>query len=167
MEVRYMSPADDRVEISKIYEESWKFAYRGILPQNYLDSISQGRWVSNLDEQGRKTLVCIDEGRMVGVCSFCKSRLERLQGWGEIISIYLFPEYIGKGYGKILMKTALSELKKRGYENVFLWVLEENIRARNFYERFGFLPIDDFSDDNIGGKELRKVRYIYKNKEKQ
>lgn len=62
------------------------------------------------------------------------------------------------------MKAALSELKRQGYENVFLWVLEENIRARNFYEQFGFLPTDDFLDDNIGGKDLREVRYVYNNR---
>ena len=69
---------------------------------------------------------------------------------------------MGKGYGKILMKSTLSELKMQGCENIFLWVFEENIRARHFYEQFGFSPTDDFLDDNIGGKELREVRYIYK-----
>ena len=48
-----------------------------------------------------------------------------------------------------------------GYEDVFLWVLEENERARRFYENFGFVPTDDFLDDNIGGRDLREVRYIY------
>ena len=60
------------------------------------------------------------------------------------------------------MKSTISELKIQGYENIFLWVLEENSRARHFYEQFGFSPTDDFLDDNIGGKELREVRYIYK-----
>lgn len=44
MEIRYMIPADDKMEISKIYEESWKYAYKGIIPQDYLDSIPKGRW---------------------------------------------------------------------------------------------------------------------------
>ena len=164
MEVRYMNPTDDRMEISKIYEESWKFAYNGIIPQDYLDSISEGRWVSSLDDRNWKILVCVDDGRIVGTSSFSKSRFEQFQWWGEIISIYLLPEYIGKGYGKILMEATLLELKRQGYENVFLWVLEENIRARDFYERFGFFPTDDFLDDNIGGKDLREVRYVYKNR---
>ena len=69
---------------------------------------------------------------------------------------------MGKGYGKTLMKSTISELKILGYENIFLWVLEENGRARRFYEQFGFSPTDDFLDDNIGGEELREVRYIYK-----
>lgn len=163
MEIRYINPADDRMEISHIYEESWKFAYKGIIPQDYLNSIPKGRWASSLDNQDRKTLICVDNCRIIGTSSFCKSRFEQFQDWGEVISIYLLPDHIGKGYGKILMEAVLSELKMQGYKNVFLWVLEENIRARHFYEQFGFLLSDDYLDDNIGGKKLREVRYVYDN----
>jgi len=164
MEVRYLLPTDDRRMISKVYEESWKAAYKGIIPQDYLDSIPEGRWVSALDRQDRQTLVCTDRKKIVGTSSFCPSRLERFQGWGELISIYLLPDYMGRGYGKLLMKAALSELKRQGYENVFLWVLEENYRARSFYEQYGFLPTDDFLEDQIGGRDLREVRYVYQNR---
>lgn len=164
MEVRYMMPADDRLEISRIYEESWKYAYKDIIPKDYLASIPKGRWVSNLDGQGRKTMVCVDNGKLVGTSSFSGSRFAQFQTWGEIISIYLLPDYIGKGYGKKLMEAVLLELKKQGYETVFLWVLEGNTRARNFYEQIGFLPADEFMDSNIGGKDLREVQYVYKNK---
>lgn len=163
MQIRYIEPTDNRLEISRVYEESWKFAYKGIIPQDYLDSIPDGHWASGIDRPGWKTMVCIDNGKIIGTSSFCKSRFEQFQGWGEVISIYLLPDYIGKGYGKALMGAALSELKRQGYENVFLWVLEENAGARDFYERFGFLPTNDFLDDNIGGKDLREIRYTYKN----
>lgn len=164
MKVRYIIPADDRMMISKVYEESWKSAYKGIIPQDYLDSIPEGRWAPNLDNQSWNTLVCIDNGKIIGTSSFCKSRFEQFQGWGEIISIYLLPDYIGKGYGKILMEAALLELKKQGYKNIFLWVLEENIKARNFYEHYGFLQTDDILENTIGGKDLREVRYVFKNR---
>lgn len=47
MEIRHIQKDDDRSAISRIYEESWKFAYRGIVPQEYLDSIPEGRWASS------------------------------------------------------------------------------------------------------------------------
>lgn len=162
MEIRYIIPTDDRMAISKIYEESWKCAYKGIIPQDYLDSIPEGRWSSILDNPNWKTLICMDDEKIVGTSSLCESRSEQFRGWGEIVSIYLLPHYMGKGYGKALMKSTLSELKMQGYKNIFLWVLEENIRARHFYEQFGFSPTDDIINDNIGGKELREVRYVYK-----
>lgn len=162
MEIRYIMPADNRIAISNVYEQSWKYAYRDIIPQDYLNSIPEGQWTSTLDNQDRNTLICIDNDKIIGTSSFGKPRFEQFQNYGEIISIYLLPDYIGKGYGKILMKAVLSELKKQGYENIFLWVLEENKRARNFYEQYGFLATDDFLNDNIGGKNLREIRYIYK-----
>ena len=39
---------------------------------------------------------------------------------------------MGKGYGKLLFEVTLNELVKTGYQNVFLWVLEENMRADVF-----------------------------------
>lgn len=162
MEIRYITPTDDRMAISTIYEESWKCAYKDIIPQDYLNSIPKGSWSSNVNDQTWKTLICVDDGRMVGTSSFCESRFEQFHDWGEVISIYLLPDYMGKGYGKALMKSAVSELKMQGYEKIFLWVLEENVRARRFYEKIGFLPTDDFLDDIIGGKKLREIRYVYK-----
>ncbi len=162
MEIRPITPTDDRMAISGVYEESWKFAYRGIVPQDYLDSIPRGRWLPVFDVPGRHTLICMDNGRIVGTVGFGPSRIDRLDGWGEIISIYLLPDSMGKGYGTALMNAALSECRRLGYDNIFLWVLEENTRARAFYERLGFLPTDDCLTDTIGGKELREVRYIHR-----
>ena len=68
---------DDPLKISKVYEASWKYAYRGIIPQDYLDSIPEGRWASGFDNPNRKILVCAEAGRIVGTSSFCGSRFVR------------------------------------------------------------------------------------------
>ena len=44
MEIRYITSSDDKNKISKIYEDSWRYAYSGIIPQNYLDAIQKGQW---------------------------------------------------------------------------------------------------------------------------
>lgn len=80
---------------------------------------------------------------------------------GEIVSIYLLPEYIGKGWGKALLQRAVEELHKEGYRDIFLWVLEENRNARGFYERMGFRKREVYLNDNIGGRDLREVQYVY------
>lgn len=98
---------------------------------------------------------------MIGTTSYCKSRFEDYRDWGEIISIYFLPEYIGKGYGKILLKKAVGELKSLGLKQIFLWVLEENHQARHFYEKCGFKNSGDYMDSIIGGKNLRELQYVY------
>lgn len=160
MKIRYLSPADSCEEISSVYEQSWKYAYKGIIPQDYLDSIPKGQWCRAFDNPERYTLVMLNDDKIIGTSSYCKSRFEIFSGWGEIISIYFLPEYMGKGYGEKLLNKVLDELKKMGFKTVFLWVLEENKRARHFYEKCGFCYSGEYMDDTIGGKPLRELQYV-------
>lgn len=80
----------------------------------------------------------------------------------KILSIYLLPEFIGKGYGKELLARTVEELRTLGFERILLWVLEENDRAGKFYERYGFQMSGEHRTDKIGGKELREVMYEYR-----
>ena len=162
MEVRLLNGHDNRTAVSHIYEASWKHAYKGIIPQAYLDSIPEGRWCKAIDNPDWHTLVMLDDGKMIGTSSYCASRFDNMKGYGEIISIYLLPEYCGKGFGKQLLQEAMSGLKQMGYQDIFLWVLEENLSARRFYEKFGFAESGAYLEDNIGGKQLREMQYIYK-----
>lgn len=159
MEIRHIGQKDDRFAISRIYEESWKFAYKDIIPQSYLESIPTGHWVSNLDKEEMSTLVLIEDDTFIGTSSYCKSRFSDFEDFGEIVSIYLLPQYMGKGYGKYLLDAAVRELAQLGFHDIFLWVLEDNLRARRFYEKAGFTLSQNYLDDNIGGKELREVLY--------
>lgn len=161
IEIRKMKHSDSRKEISNIYEQSWKYAYKGIVTQNYLDNIQIGQWCRAFDKPERYTLVMLEDDKIIGTSSYCKSRWEDYKDWGEIISIYFLPEYIGKGYGKNLLEMAVKELKTMGFKTIFLWVLEDNHRARHFYEKFGFIASGDFKKDNIGGKELCELQYVY------
>lgn len=159
MEIRYINENDNLLEISNIIEQSWKYAYRNIIPKDYLDSIPAGRWVNKISNIGMNNLVLIEKGTIIGTASFCKSRWENYSDYGEIVSIYFLPEYIGKGYGRFLLHKCMAELKISGFNNVLLWVLEENHSARNFYEKEGFACSKVFLNDNIGGKDLREVMY--------
>lgn len=159
VEIRHIKQSDDRLAISRIYEESWKFAYKNIIPQSYLDSIPTGRWASNLDKEGMNTLVLIEDGMFIGTSSYCKSRFPDFSDFGEIVSFYFLPQYIGKGYGKLLLDAVIGELEQLGFNEIFLWVLEDNLRVRKFYEKAGFTLSGNYLDDNIGGKELREIQY--------
>lgn len=161
MKIRKLQPTDDLNQISRVYEESWRHAYKNIIPQAFLDSIPEGSWVNEITDPDRHTLVCLENEHIVGTSSVCKSRFPEYPESGEVISIYFLPEYMHKGYGRKLMKAALDELKSMGFREVFLWVLEENAPARSFYEKYGFKCTNDYHEDNIGGKLLREVRYEF------
>lgn len=160
MEIRRLNETDDRLAVSGIYEASWKYAYRDILPRDYLAGIQAGRWASRLDSEGMTTLIMLEEGRYIGTSSCCASRFPEFAGWGEVVSCYLLPAYMGRGYGKALLEAALSALASQGYRDIFLWVLEENRRARAFYERVGFHSGGVCRADVIGGKTVRETAYF-------
>ena len=65
MEIRYINSSDDKNKISKIYEESWRYAYNGIIPQDYLDAIQEGQWSNRLEIPGWSTIVCVEDGEYV------------------------------------------------------------------------------------------------------
>ncbi len=159
MEIRYIRQNDALSEISSIYEKSWKSAYRGIIPQDYLDSIPKGRWADSITKAGMHSLVMTDGGKMIGTASFCRSRWEQYSDFGEIVSIYFLPEYIGRGYGALLLQHCTEELNRLGFRRLLLWVLEDNTRARIFYEKNGFICSGEYLNDEIGGKPLREVMY--------
>lgn len=159
MEIRELNESDDRLAVCGIYEASWKCAYRDILPREYLERIPAGQWVSGLDLGGRTHLVLLEEGRYIGAASCCASRFPEFEGWGEVVSLYLLPAYMGRGYGRPLLEAAVSALASRGYRDVFLWVLEENRRARGFYERAGFRYSGTCRQDVIGGRTVRELAY--------
>lgn len=159
MEIRRLNRTDNRFEIGRIYEESWRFAYKGIIPQDYLDNISARHWADRLDREGWSSLVLLENGRPVGTGCVCPSRWTAYPGCGEIVSLYLLPEYIGKGFGRLLLNAAVQELVGQGYRDILLWVLEANHRARTFYEHAGFISGEAYMKDTIGGKDVREVLY--------
>ena len=160
MEIRYINQNDNPLEISNIYESSWKCAYKDIISQEYLDSIPTGRWANSINKVGMNNLILIENGMIIGTASFCKSRWKTYNDYGEIVSIYFLPDYIGKGYGRLLLNKCIDKLKQCGFSKVLLWVLEDNHRARKFYEKSGFICSEIFMNDNIGGKDVREVLYF-------
>lgn len=160
MEVRKTEASDDFVAIGNIYVKSWQTAYRGIVSQDYLDSLSGGWWAQRIAESRYNDYVVVEDGRYIGTSSTGAARDEKLADYGEIISIYLLPEYFGKGYAEPLIKFVENALKEEGYKNIYLWVLEDNIRARKFYEKQGFLANGDTTTMEISGEVLVEVRYV-------
>lgn len=160
MEIRKITKDDDFEVIGNIYSCSWKTAYRGIVPQEYLDSLGGSRWSNVLKDSGHDAYVVMDGDKCVGSSSICAARDKNMAGWGEVISIYLLPEYFGSGYAKPLFDCAVNALREKGYADIYLWVLEENVSAQKFYEKQGFHKNGDTAPITIAGKDLIEVRYV-------
>lgn len=154
----------DAVSIARIHVDTWRVAYAGIIPEGYLSNLSmeshEQRWARVLSKSTNGTLVAVmPDGQVVGWASFGLSRNSDGEGVGELYAIYLDVDYWGKGMGRQLMDNALSHLHGDGFAIVTLWVLQENSRARTFYEKVGFAPDGTSKVIEIDGKILTELRY--------
>ena len=68
---------------------------------------------------------------------------EKMPGWGEVHTLYVLPEYWGRGFGTALLDNSVRWLKNQGFDRIYLWALDGNVRARRLYEKYGFTPTAD------------------------
>lgn len=74
----------------------------------------------------------------------------------ELRELYVDPFFQGEGVGTALMRDFLSAARSQGVRAVFLWVLEENLYARTFYERQGYAFSGERKEFPGTGKYLLK-----------
>lgn len=114
MGIRELRETADCLAVSRICKESWRYAYRGIVPRSYLDGIPAGLWAAGLDQGGRRSLVLEVGGTLAGTACVSRSCWPERPDFGEVVALYLLPEYIGKGYGKPLLEAAVAVLAGQG-----------------------------------------------------
>jgi GNAT superfamily N-acetyltransferase len=138
--IRIATP-EDAERIAEIQVESWRAAYRGILPGEYLDGLDVSKrtqlWKKFSGDMQAPLLVAEESDQIIGFCHLIRSRDPDAERAAEIAAIYLDPMHWRKGYGRKLCSTALSFSADQGFERVTLWVLEDNSPARRFYETMG------------------------------
>jgi len=143
--IRYATIADVET-ICHIHAATWHEAYRELLPRDYLQRVNYTRWLPVFTETINNSLhdvalfVHEDGINGVGGCiTYGAARDKDNNGWAEITAIYVLPHIWRQGLGALLMRFALDELKQKGYEDCYLWLLKGNQRACSFYEKMGFI----------------------------
>jgi GNAT superfamily N-acetyltransferase len=94
------------------------------------------RWRLVLDDPAAVVLV-LDEAE--------EDRLAVYVAYDDVMlrHIAVHPDRWGEGLATAGMAEATRAMARRGSHEAFLWVLEENHRARRLYERLGWVPTDD------------------------
>jgi ribosomal protein S18 acetylase RimI-like enzyme len=65
------------------------------------------------------------------------------------LHIDLLPEAQGRGLGRVLIRTLLTELRRRGIPGVHLGVARENRNAQAFYAHLGFRPVPQHPQNGL------------------
>ncbi len=150
--------------LARIRAESWREAYREILPPSVLAGIDLPRCALRMrqavvgQQRGKRLLVAEDAGGAVIGYAWCGPQADRrLPFRGEIYELYLLPGRQGQGVGRTLLGSAIWSLVDLGLNPVLVWVLASN-DARHFYESCGGelvarSPID------VDGYETTRLAY--------
>lgn len=79
------------------------------------------------------------------------------QDAAELCELYVDPFFQGEGIGKKLLAQFFILAQAKRAQKARLWVLEQNSRARSFYERAGFAATG--KAQNEAGYSVRKLEY--------
>jgi GNAT superfamily N-acetyltransferase len=166
LRIRPMTLADcDRV--SEIRVLGWQFAYRGLMPQSFLNTLS-----ATADAERRRARFAESDGSVLNLVA---SVGDEIIGWAafgpyreselrteeaELYALYLDPKHVGTGAGRALMQEALRRSAALGHDHVYLWVVRGNSRARRFYERAGFRADGAEEPYEVEGVLVPELRYV-------
>ena len=156
--IRRTNKVEDYIEASALLQKTWQNAYKNILPTDRLMQLPADYWENRLQRKNRHNLVAIKDEKIIGIVSWGPNRQANSQMQnGELMSIYVLPEYQGKGIGKKLLLRAEDELKKK-WSEATLWVLKDNKAAVRFYEQCGWKMTDNSFNAEILGKEVALIQ---------
>ena len=162
MTLRRATSADAEA-VGRIHVESWNVAYRGIVPDDVIAKTDLAFrtqfWVERIADRTWPVFVIDEGGECVAFCQMIPSKDpdDDPEQVGHITALHVLPHLRGQGHGRALVDHVLDEFTKRGYSTVTLWVLEENLAARRFYERYGFRQ--DAATRRAPRADVPEVRY--------
>lgn len=157
---------DDAEAVGRIRVAAWRAAYRGVMPDDYLDAMEAGTRLdglrSRLAAPGPAFRVLAGEldGAMQGFIIIGTPRFDTAAAVSELCALNLAPEAWGRGLGQALIAAGLEAARGDGAQRMALWCVEANTRARRCYERAGFAAGGARrTTDDLTGHPLTEVDY--------
>lgn len=154
---------DDAAAVARVYVDTWRSVYAGVLPDRVLTRMSHIRqsqaWRREIGiRDGSRVLVAeLPRVGVVGFVGIGSSRYGPASFDGEIQTLYVADDYQGQGLGRALLSAGLGALKGRGFNAAVVWVLSAN-PARFFYEAMGGRRVAQ-RDETLWGTVLNECAY--------
>jgi ribosomal protein S18 acetylase RimI-like enzyme len=159
MDVRRARLEDARA-IAQVHAETWREAYEHVFGAGRLASVTVdarlAQWERILATGQSDVFVASADG-IVGFVSTGDSR--DADADAELFAIYVLPRAWGTGTGSALMRAGIEAMRLRASGDAVLWVLDDNPRARRFYEREGWTLDGERKEDEYLGLRVAEVRY--------
>lgn len=167
--LRHAQPGDGN-ELARVYVQSWRETYPGLLPDSVLIGLNERRmaesWRRQVMTAGKEHAVVVAESKgygLTGLASLGPSRDKGIPYQGEVYALYIDPNFVGKGIGRGLLRGAFRVLFERGHRSAVIWALQGN-PARYFYEAQGGHEIAT-RKGRMWGTEVTEIGFGWENLE--
>ncbi len=136
-----------------VHFKSWQETYCDLIPKEKL--ITEEKCFEIAYKSPNNILIAKEKDKVIGFVGYGKYRDEQTDNIGEIFGIYVLSKYQGNKVGYELMNAAIHKLNE--FSKIAIWVLEGNVKAIKFYEKYGFIFNVKKEDVLLG----TKIRMIY------
>ena len=151
--------AGDAEQVAALHTASWRRHYRRAYADSYLDGdvLADRRavWAARLAEPGGNITVLVEDD--VGLAGFVHVVLDEDAEWGSLIdNLHVALPHQRTGLGTALLaRAAQGILERASGPATYLWVLEQNIAAQQFYRARGGARVEEAPVPPPGGVPSR------------
>ena len=155
----------DIPEVVDLRISSWKDAYRGIIDDEYLQTIDRDKRIEKIKGNYKETgfIVAYINDEIAGFCRYVDNNeftpnISSIDC--ELLSLYIRPDFKYMGIGTALFNYVFQEFKAKGKTKMIVWCLKDNEPAKLFYKKLdGKILYEKL--EPIGGKEYEEVGFVY------
>lgn len=136
----------DAEEIALLHADSWRRHYRGAYSDSYLDGdvLADRRsvWSTRLAAPDHTATIVVDGDS--GVVAFVHVLFDDDDRWGSLVdNLHVTLDRQRTGLGTALLVSAARAVIERATNNaMYLWVLEQNTSAQQFYSALGATNVE-------------------------
>ena len=165
MQVR-VATAEDAEAIGLVRVAAWRAAYRGFMPDAFLDSLDPGQNLEGLKtvlmsaEPPFQLQVAEKQGTVVAFTIHGPPRYVACPKTLELWALNVLPECWRQGVGRFLVRQVLNAARDAALTSVELWCIAGNAPALALYESMGFVPTGERrTTSGLTGHPLHEVAY--------
>jgi GNAT superfamily N-acetyltransferase len=156
----------DAEEVAALHATSWRNSYRGALSEEYLSGDVLGDrialWTQRLRQPrpNQYVIVACDGSTLLG---FACALLNEDALWGSLLdNIHVDQRSHRRGVGTMLLHAVARHCNKEStHAGLYLWVVQSNVGAQEFYYSHGARNADDDVWDAPGGTRVPRFRFAW------
>lgn len=154
--------AADAAALRQLHADTWADTYADLLPATFYEQRlarhRMRRWdtvILNQQARGGDVIVARAPTGLAGLCQFgpTEDSDDLPREVGHVYRLYVHPSAQRQGVGRALLSAAIERLTAPGVSSLTLWALQDDLRARAFYEDLGWRA--DGARRHDGATDLR------------